>query len=250
MQKIYYCECGNRLSDNRAKRCIECVKKNKKKYTCIDCGVPVQPQRKRCKDCDLKSRKDMISGSNNPRWNGGRPVCVDCGSEITNYDGTRCVSCHAKHIVGNKNPRWKGGTKITYHGYRQIHAPDHPNSDSHGYIMEHRLVMSKHIGRALRRGEVVHHVDGDRLNNSIENLKLHTSSTHHSIEHCQTSKFAEAMKILYEAGHPMTEIAKMFHVSYPTVRTRLLKLGVKFRKRSDYQQTTTKGKIKPKGGGS
>lgn len=39
-------------------------------------------------------------------------------------------------------------------------------------IQLHRIIMGKHLGRKLRRDEVVHHIDGDKLNNDIKNLYL------------------------------------------------------------------------------
>lgn len=57
-------------------------------------------------------------------------------------------------------------------GYRIIHRPDHPNARKNGSMAEHIFVMSQHIGRPLQEGENVHHKNGDRADNRIENLEL------------------------------------------------------------------------------
>jgi len=77
----------------------------------------------------------------------------------------------SKNRSGNLNKNWKGGFLIN-DGYKYIWRPKHPNSTQHGYVCEHRLIMEKKIGRVLTKNEVVHHKDGNRLNNSIENLKM------------------------------------------------------------------------------
>jgi len=74
--------------------------------------------------------------------------------------------------IGNKNINWKGGKKITDAGYSLIKCPDHPNRNSSNYVLEHRLVMEKHIGRYLRLEEVVHHINEIKDDNRIENLLL------------------------------------------------------------------------------
>lgn len=85
----------------------------------------------------------------------------------------------AKKARPEKNVHWKGGRTIDKNGYVLVHRPGHPNASKSGYIREHRLVVSESIGRPLRPGEVVHHIDGDRSNNRIENLRLFSKNSDH-----------------------------------------------------------------------
>lgn len=72
-------------------------------------------------------------------------------------------------------------------GYVGIYLPDHPDAKkNNGYVLLHRYVMEQHIGRRLEKGEVVHHIDHNKVNNSIKNLELISNSEHvrrHSLEH-------------------------------------------------------------------
>ena len=81
-----------------------------------------------------------------------------------------------RSLIGT-NPRFKGW-RIGVDGYKLIRMPSHPFNNG-GYIREHRLVMEKHIGRYLKRKEVVHHINHNRLDNRIENLQLMTNSSLH-----------------------------------------------------------------------
>jgi len=82
-------------------------------------------------------------------------------------------------------------------GYILVRAPkDHPKARQDGSIYEHRLVMEKHLGRLLDRGEVVHHINGVRDDNCIENLQLRRSRKEHGHGHEMSDDTESAMLVL------------------------------------------------------
>ena len=82
---------------------------------------------------------------------------------------------------GESHHAWKGGRVSTEDGYiLALVYPDDPfypmgqiKTDSSGrYVLEHRLVLARHLGRVLSEDETVHHKDTDRTNNTLDNLQL------------------------------------------------------------------------------
>ncbi len=72
------------------------------------------------------------------------------------------------HVIGSRGQ--KGTGTVTSKGYRRLTDP-RPDAPSK-YILEHRLVMEIELGRFLDKYENVHHINGDRLDNRIENLEI------------------------------------------------------------------------------
>lgn len=68
-------------------------------------------------------------------------------------------------------------------GYKRILKWGHPRTDSKGYVREHILVMEEKIGRHMKPGEVVHHIDENKLNNHPDNLVLFKNHNEHMRHH-------------------------------------------------------------------
>lgn len=99
---------------------------------------------------------------------------------------------------GVNNPRFKG--KIMRGGYWCVFVPNHPNCTKAGRVHEHRLIMEKHIGRFLLKREVVHHINGKKTDNRIENLQLFNNSGEHTKYHFRLLKQSKSKSL----GHIIT----------------------------------------------
>lgn len=163
--------------------------------TCMECGVPCNPSKKRLKT-------------------------------------PRCRKCWFEYI--RKNPEeasnYSGGRSVNAAGYVWVLKADHPNANQLGYVFEHRLVVSESIGRPLEKWEVVHHINGIKSDNRIENLVLCVSSnsrksrTHpvHSAFHKNgRAKLSEAevinlRKERQHKGTPFRKLAAKYGVTKST----------------------------------
>ena len=90
-------------------------------------------------------------------------------------------NCYSLWRVGDRNYNWKGGKFLSKFGYYYVRAPkDHPYKNSSGYIFEHRYLMEKHLQRYLEPKELVHHLNGIKTDNRLENLVVITKAQHNT----------------------------------------------------------------------
>lgn len=76
---------------------------------------------------------------------------------------------------------------INKRGYRQIYMPNHPEARPSGYVHEHRVVALEKYGE-IPAGMVVHHKNGNKLDNRKRNLKLMTREKHSRLHYKKNIK--------------------------------------------------------------
>ena len=121
-------------------------------------------------------------------------------SEFTNEARANSIKARKGKRGGNN----KGERRKCHNGYIEVWKPNHPNCRSAGYLHEHRYVMSEHLGRPLTRQENVHHINGNREDNRIENLELWT--TQQPSGQRVEDKINWAINFLKEYGYESTKI--------------------------------------------
>lgn len=82
--------------------------------------------------------------------------------------------------TGPSHPCWKGGILIDRDGYIRVWRPEHPWPRK-GYMMAHVEVVELNLGRKLLYSECIHHKNGNRQDNRLENLQVIMRGRHSSI---------------------------------------------------------------------
>jgi len=116
--------------------------------------------------------------------------CKECGKKIKTFPSRKgrkkycSVICRAKNNPNRfkKGHKWVGKLKtnkrIHSSGYIEIYSPYHPFKSKRNSVLEHRLVMEKHLKRFLLPKEHIHHKNGNKKDNRLKNLVLLSHSEH------------------------------------------------------------------------
>lgn len=124
-----------------------------------------------------------LKNGNKRRSKARKKKCLHCSKEFyslakgTVYCSRECSGFGTSYksrpkCSGKYHYAWQGGKRTLPSGYVEVHCSGHPFAVNGKYVREHRLVMEKHLGRYLLPSEQVHHRNGIKDDNRLENLEL------------------------------------------------------------------------------
>ena len=96
------------------------------------------------------------------------------------------------------NGNWQGGRTLGKRGYVLVRTNDHPRAAKSGYVFEHILVMERSLGQQPYGGETVHHLNGVRDDNRIENLESWTRPPPTGIRVSDATEWAQSILRHYD----------------------------------------------------
>jgi uncharacterized C2H2 Zn-finger protein len=107
---------------------------------------------------------------------------------------------------------WKIKKIIGKGEYNYALVKEHPNATKNGYVLYHRIIVENHINRLLDKNEIVHHINGDKKDNRIENLEIMLANEHSRIHALKGEKYVKlkcpSCDKIFERSHHNTHLAK------------------------------------------
>lgn len=144
-------------------------------------------------------------------------------SQRNAYKGRGKFCSRACHVAYNKahpelHPNYKAARYVDSAGYVCVTKWDDGKSN---WVREHRWLMEKHLGRKLDTSEHVHHINGNKLDNRLENLEILVASDHHK-HHQQRyrAQFYDDISNLHAMGRSAASIASALGTT-PTLVARV-----------------------------
>lgn len=166
-----------------------------------------EPQEKECVLCHKQFKTRFVKEEKCYRCHdSGYYECQECFKPKTK-SGIFCRRCSSLKRSGAGHHNWKNfSRRPTRGGYADIYMPGHPRAQQN-YVAEHIYVMEQHIGRFIFLPETVHHKNGIRDDNRLENLELWASK--HPPGQRILDQILWAEKFLEEYGYLKEKLLEM-----------------------------------------
>jgi hypothetical protein len=158
----------------------------------------------KCDNCDSIFDRDIHELSPKRRSNDYKHFCNECDSKSL---GGKI----AGELRNKKNEGKIGKTIKPKGGYYEVYVKKtHPYRPEQNWVRQHIIVIENFIGRRLKENEVVHHIDGDKLNNDIKNLDICTVGEHNNCH----AKAERIVFQLYKEGKVLYDnIKKIYYLA-------------------------------------
>ena len=180
-----------------SKKCSGFAHRNKIKKECVICKKPIEVRLDRIVEkegntCSIKCKNiaHSIFMKGKPSSQKGIKISEERKEYFRKLYKGKHFSPNTEFkkgrigLRGKNSPNWKGG-KITRFGYKVISHPTlRYNSGASRYVFEHRYIMEQHLKRELSKNEIIHHKNGIKTDNRLENLKLVLRKTHFGNVRC------------------------------------------------------------------
>jgi transcription elongation factor Elf1 len=144
----------------------------------------------KCDNCESIFDREIHEISPKRRNNDYKHFCNGCdakslGGKIAGQIRNEKYECEIGKIIKPKG------------GYLEVYVrKSHQFRPDQDWVRQHIIVVENHIGRRLTQNEVVHHIDGDKMNNNIENLDICTVTEHNNCH----AKAEQIVFQLYKEG--------------------------------------------------